>query len=150
MEELIRIAALVAATTGSPGAPASVPVPGVEQVERRARTSDVPCATAACVPAPQLAAHAPQSRTAPAAWPGEDKFRHVAMSWATMAFTYAAARAAEQDSDTALAIALPVTAAAGIGKEIADRRGGGPFSFGDLVADAIGTGIGWLFLREVR
>lgn len=83
-------------------------------------------------------------------WTGEDKFRHAAASWAAMVFTYAAARAVHDDSDTAFAVALPVTAAAGIGKEIVDRRRGGPFSFRDLAADALGAGAAWLFLREVR
>jgi uncharacterized protein YfiM (DUF2279 family) len=83
-------------------------------------------------------------------WTGEDKFRHAAASWAAMVFTYAAARAVHDDSDTAIAIAVPVTVSFGIAKEVADRRRGGPFSFRDLAADALGAGAAWLFLREVR
>lgn len=83
-------------------------------------------------------------------WTGEDKLRHAAASWAAMVFTYAAARAVHDDPDTAIAVALPVTASFGIAKEIVDRRRGGPFSFRDLAADALGAGAAWLFLREVR
>lgn len=83
-------------------------------------------------------------------WLGEDKFRHFAASWAAMVFTYSAARAVHDDSDAALAIAVPVTAAFGIAKEVVDHRRGGPFSFRDLTADALGAGVAWLFLREVR
>jgi uncharacterized protein YfiM (DUF2279 family) len=83
-------------------------------------------------------------------WTGEDKFRHAAASWAAMVFTYAAARAAHDDADAAIAVALPVTGALGVAKEIVDHRRGGPFSFRDLAADALGAGAAWLFLREMR
>lgn len=83
-------------------------------------------------------------------WTGEDKFRHAAASWAAMVFTFAAVRSVHDDPDTALAIAIPVTAAFGIAKEIVDHRNGRPFSFRDLAADALGAGAAWLFLREVH
>lgn len=83
-------------------------------------------------------------------WTSEDKFRHAAASWAAMVFTFAAVRSVHDEPDTALAIAVPVTAAFGIAKEIVDRRHGGPFSFRDLAADALGAGAAWLFLREVH
>jgi hypothetical protein len=47
-------------------------------------------------------------------------------------------------------VALPATAAAGIAKELFDRRAGGPFSLRDLAADAVGAGAGWLLIRELR
>ncbi|MGH7447273.1 MAG: hypothetical protein ACRELT_06915 [Longimicrobiales bacterium] len=108
---------------------------------------ELPVGIVAPSPAPQVAVHvqSPSDR-----WLGEDKFRHVGASWAAMVFTYAAARSVNDDTDTALAIALPVTAALGIAKEAADHRRGGPFSARDLVADALGAGAAWLFLREVR
>ena len=121
MDEVIRIAALLATL----GAAESPP------------------------PVPTLATPAP-THIQPAAWPGEDRFRHVAMSWAVTSFTYAAARAAERDTDTALVIAVSASAAAGLGKELMDRREGGPFSAGDLLADVVGTGLAYLFLREVH
>lgn len=103
--------------------------------------------------APETSGVAPAVRgyqAAADAWTSEDKFRHAAASWAAMVFTYAAARAIEEDTDAALTIALPVTASFGIAKEIVDRRNGGPFSFRDLTADAIGAAVAWIFLREVR
>jgi uncharacterized protein YfiM (DUF2279 family) len=91
-----------------------------------------------------------RAQTASDPWTSEDKFRHVAASWAVTVFAYAAARSIDVDAGTALAIALPVAGAAGVAKEIADHRAGGPFSFRDLAADALGAGVAWLFLREVR
>ena len=83
-------------------------------------------------------------------WTSEDKFRHAAASWAAMVFTFAAVRSVHDERDTALTVAVPVTAAFGIAKEIVDHRRGGPFSFRDLAADALGAGAAWLFLREVH
>jgi uncharacterized protein YfiM (DUF2279 family) len=83
-------------------------------------------------------------------WLGADKFRHAGMSFAITAYGYGAARAAGADRGAALYIALPVAAAAGVGKEIHDHRRGGVFSIRDLVADAVGVAAAWLFLREVR
>ncbi|HEX2166237.1 MAG TPA: hypothetical protein VHG09_03265 [Longimicrobiales bacterium] len=83
-------------------------------------------------------------------WLSEDKFRHAAASWAAMVFTYAATSAFTDNDDTALAVAVPVTAAFGIAKEVVDRRRGGPFSFRDLTADAIGAAAAWFFLREMH
>ena len=90
-----------------------------------------------------------EMQSPPDPWTSEDKFRHAAASWAAMVFTFAAVRSVD-DADTALAIAVPVTAAFGIAKEVVDRRRGGPFSFRDLAADALGAGAAWLFLREVH
>lgn len=91
-----------------------------------------------------------RAQTASDPWTSEDKFRHVAASWAVTVFAYAAARSIDVDAETALVIALPVAGAAGVAKEIADHRAGGLFSFRDLAADALGAGVAWLFLREVR
>jgi uncharacterized protein YfiM (DUF2279 family) len=84
------------------------------------------------------------------AWLGSDKFRHFWMSYATSAFAFAGARAAGLDADAALLVSLPVAGAAGIGKEVHDRRRGGIFSVRDLVADALGIGAAYFLLREVR
>jgi uncharacterized protein YfiM (DUF2279 family) len=84
------------------------------------------------------------------AWLGSDKFQHFWLSYATAAFTFAGVRSASGDSGTALWIALPVAAAAGVGKEVHDRRRGGIFSMRDLVADALGIGAAYFLLREVR
>ena len=86
----------------------------------------------------------------PDTWFGSDKGRHFWMSYATTAFTFAAARAAGTDSEPALTIAIPVAAVAGIGKEVYDRRRGERFSVRDLVADALGVAAAYFLLREVR
>lgn len=94
--------------------------------------------------------HAPILQVPADSWTSEDKFRHAAASWAAMVFTYAGVRSINDDPDAAIAVALPVTAALGVAKEIVDRRRGGPFSFRDLTADALGAAVAWLFLREMR
>jgi putative lipoprotein len=84
------------------------------------------------------------------AWLGPDKFRHFWMSYAATAAGFAAARAADQDHDAALAVGITLSALAGIGKEIADRRSYGLFSVRDVVADALGIGAAYFLLREVH
>lgn len=84
------------------------------------------------------------------AWLGSDKFRHFWMSYAVTAAGFAAARAAGQDSDAALAGGITVSAAAGIGKELFDRRHYGLFSVRDLLVDALGISAAYFLLREVR
>jgi uncharacterized protein YfiM (DUF2279 family) len=84
------------------------------------------------------------------AWLGSDKFQHFWVSFATTAFGFGAVRTAGVDSGAALYIAVPVAVAAGVGKEIHDRRRGGIFSVRDLVADGFGIAAAWLILREVR
>lgn len=83
-------------------------------------------------------------------WLGSDKPRHFWMSYATTVFSFAAVTAAGEDGDTALRVAVPVGAVAGIGKEIYDRRRGEHFSVRDLVADALGIAAAYFVLREVR
>jgi uncharacterized protein YfiM (DUF2279 family) len=126
MRALMQIAAVMSAAAGSP----SEPVGPVATAERAAPV------TAVAVDAPD-----PSLR--------EDKYRHAAGSWTAAVFGYAAARSVT-DARTALAVALPATAAAGIAKELFDRRAGGPFSLRDLAADAVGAGAAWLLLREIR
>jgi uncharacterized protein YfiM (DUF2279 family) len=84
------------------------------------------------------------------AWLGADKFRHFGMSFAITAYGFGAARTAGLETGAALQVAVPVAAAAGIGKEFHDRGRGRPFSVRDLVADALGIAAAWLILREVR
>lgn len=143
MDDVIRIAAMLAAL-------------GTAEPQTRATTPQLAPPAAATMRQPVPSVRAPMRDLAPrpvaerAAWPGEDRFRHVAMSWAVTSFAFAAARSSQQDTGTALAIALPVSAASGLAKELADRRRGGAFSAGDLLADAAGIGLAWLVLREVH
>jgi uncharacterized protein YfiM (DUF2279 family) len=84
------------------------------------------------------------------AWLGSDKFQHFWASFAATAYGFGAVRATGVDTGAALYIAVPVAAAAGVGKEIHDQRRGGIFSVRDLVADGFGIAAAWLILREVR
>lgn len=90
----------------------------------------------------------PQEPVLVDAWFGDDKFRHFAVSFAATAFTFAAARSAGAD-DAALPAAITVAAAAGVGKELYDRRSGRIFSTRDLVWDALGVLAGYAFLRNI-
>ena len=83
------------------------------------------------------------------AWLGEDKFRHFWASYVVTSFGFAAAVAAEQDRDAALTIGIGVGAAAGVAKELYDRRRT-IFSVRDLVADALGITAAYFMLREIR
>jgi putative lipoprotein len=83
-------------------------------------------------------------------WLGRDKFQHFWVSFAATSFAFAAATSAGQDTDAALTISIPLAAAAGVGKELHDRRAGTFFSARDLVADALGIAAAFVLLREVR
>jgi len=120
--ELIRIGVLLAGLAGVPSDPApAAALPAV--------VADVPAADP---------------------WLGADKFRHLGMSFAATTFTFAAARAAGAEAGVALQLSVPVSAAAGVGKEIHDRRRGGVFSLRDLAANAMGIAAAYFLLREVR
>jgi uncharacterized protein YfiM (DUF2279 family) len=84
------------------------------------------------------------------AWLGADKFTHAAASWAAVAFAFGATRSAGVPRDDALLVATSAALTAGIAKELIDRRRYGLFSVRDLVADALGVGVAYFFLREVR
>jgi uncharacterized protein YfiM (DUF2279 family) len=83
-------------------------------------------------------------------WFGEDKQRHFAMSFFVTSIGHAAGRMAGMDADAATLSGVVVAAAAGLGKEIHDRRGGGIFSVKDLVWDAAGIAVGAVLVRQAR
>lgn len=98
------------------------------------------------VPPPPMAAALP----APAdRWLAEDKARHFAMSFAVTGMAYGAARVGLEPSP-ARAAAVGMAVALGIGKEVADVRGGGPFSFKDLAWDAAGVALGYALVQRIR
>jgi putative lipoprotein len=142
MDELIRVALLLNALGGTPGA--AVPEPRTPAAAQQPQ-QPAPVQTGDAWPGASGARPG-----AGDAWLGADKFRHFWMSYATTAFAFASARAAGQDTDTALRIAIPVAGTAGIGKEIRDLRTGRGFSARDLVADALGIAGAYFLLREVR
>lgn len=98
---------------------------------------------------PALAPTRRQQAAAQDAWFGEDKLRHFAMSFATATLTYASLRTAGAH-DAALPGAIAVAAAAGLGKEVHDRRAGRIFSLRDLAWDALGVAAGYAFLRQIE
>ena len=95
------------------------------------------------------AASIPVHAVAPDRWVAEDKLRHLAMSFTVTHMAYGAARVA-LDPDPATASAIAIAAILGVGKEVVDRRGGGPFSVRDLVWDAAGIALGLALVREIQ
>jgi uncharacterized protein YfiM (DUF2279 family) len=75
-------------------------------------------------------------------WLGQDKAQHLFMSFALTTMTFGVARATGMRSRTALPVSAGVTLAAGIAKEMDDRRQGRFFSARDLVFDLLGIGLG--------
>ena len=93
--------------------------------------------------------HVPLSHSDPEAitlegdkWLGADKFKHAGMSYAITAYTFAVA-----DSEP---VAIASAAAAGILKEIYDRRRGSLFSIRDLIWDAAGIALGYAVVKQTR
>ena len=80
----------------------------------------------------------------------EDKSKHAAMSFALSAFGYAGARTIGISHDSGVVLASAGAFAIGVAKEINDRRTGRDFSLRDLVADALGVGIGALLITHIR
>jgi uncharacterized protein YfiM (DUF2279 family) len=83
------------------------------------------------------------------AWLGEDKFKHFAMSYMITATSFAAARiVTDRDASVTTGIALGV--AAGIAKEMYDKRDRRRFSVRDLLWDAAGITAGALIAKQTR
>lgn len=83
-------------------------------------------------------------------WFGRDKLKHFLVSAFVQSASFATLQAAGADRDAALAGASVTTAAVGVGKELFDRRRGGPFSVRDLTWDAAGAGAATLVLVRTR
>ncbi|HKJ93347.1 MAG TPA: hypothetical protein VJ957_09265 [Longimicrobiales bacterium] len=95
-------------------------------------------------PAPALAPPAADP------WLGEDKARHLFMSFALTTMAFGAGRAGGLDVTIAMPVAAGITLGAGIGKEIHDRRSGRIFSTRDLVFDLLGIGLGLTLASYTR
>ncbi|HUF12035.1 MAG TPA: hypothetical protein VMN78_02920 [Longimicrobiales bacterium] len=85
----------------------------------------------------------------PDAWWGEDKVQHFAASAAVTLMAYGGARM-PLEPDAAIGVAIGSAALAGLWKEVRDLRSGGPFSFRDLVWDALGITAGYFWVREIE
>lgn len=75
-------------------------------------------------------------------WFGADKIRHLGASAAIQIMGFGVLRSARVRPDPALVAAGVTTFAAGVGKELYDRRHGGSPSVRDLVWDIAGIAIG--------
>jgi putative lipoprotein len=84
-------------------------------------------------------------------WFGPDKLQHFFTSAFVQSLGYGALRRAGADNGPAIAGASAITAVAGVGKELHDRRVRGEFSTRDLVWDAAGAGsASVLLVRTIR
>ena len=97
-----------------------------------------------------LAANLIFAQTAPAreGWFGVDKIKHFFISAFVTSVSFSAFQAAGANRRTALTGALGVTAAAGIGRELHDRRKKNSFSYRDLIWDAVGAGAAAAMLTQ--
>ena len=86
----------------------------------------------------------------PDPWFGVDKVKHFFVSAFVQSVVYGTLRATNAGHRSSLYGASAASAVVGIGKELRDRRAGGPFSVRDLVWDAAGAGTATLLLDRTR
>ena len=84
------------------------------------------------------------------AWFAQDKLRHAFMSTAAVGFAYAGARTVGLNRSESFVIGVSSSALAGLWKEWHDRSIGRPFSYRDLVWDAVGVTVGAIIVDNVR
>jgi uncharacterized protein YfiM (DUF2279 family) len=98
-------------------------------------------------PPATAAARPPQPRSDP--WLGDDKLRHLTMSFAATSFAFAATRSLGAGEGAPVAAATAALAA-GIGKELDDARHGRFFSLRDLAWDVAGVIAGYAVAKRGR
>ena len=84
------------------------------------------------------------------AWFGQDKLMHAFMSTAVVGFASAGARTVGLNKSESFVIGVSSSVLAGLWKEWRDRRIGRPFSYRDLVWDAVGITVGAIIVDNVR
>ena len=90
-----------------------------------------------------LVAQSVQKSSHPDPWFGIDKVKHFFMSAFINSFSYSALQLARVNHSSAMAGAIGITMAVGVGRELHDMRvPGNLFSVRDLTWDAIGTAAG--------
>jgi uncharacterized protein YfiM (DUF2279 family) len=82
-------------------------------------------------------------------WFALDKWQHFVASSVVQAVGYGFA-SGKNDHAASLRIGATAAAVVGVGKELRDRRKGGPFSLRDIVWDAAGAGTAAAALHAVR
>ena len=84
-------------------------------------------------------------------WFGTDKVKHFFLSAFVQSLSYSVMQVTTRGSRSSLLLsASAASAAAGIGKELHDRRVKGVFSVRDLAWDAAGIGTASLMLTQTR
>lgn len=83
-------------------------------------------------------------------WFGADKIKHFFMSAFIESVTFSGLQAAGAHRNAAFAGAVGAAAAAGVAKELYDKRTKGLFSVRDLTWDGLGTGAGLVMLRSTQ
>ncbi|HVD06568.1 MAG TPA: hypothetical protein VNB89_11135 [Gemmatimonadaceae bacterium] len=84
-------------------------------------------------------------------WFGTDKVKHFFLSAFVQSLSYSVMQVTTRGSRSSLLLsASAASAAAGIGKELHDRRVKGQFSVRDLAWDAAGIGTASLMLTQTR
>lgn len=86
----------------------------------------------------------------PDRWFGVDKLKHFVVSALAQSVTFSGLQYAGASRDAALGGSLAVGVTLGLGRELHDRRAGGPFSVRDLVWDGAGLGAATLLLRHAE
>jgi len=83
-------------------------------------------------------------------WFGADKLKHFFISAFIESLGFGGLQAVGADRGAALGGALGITAVAGVGREVHDRRTKGEFSLADLAWDAAGAGVALLVLSRTQ
>ena len=83
-------------------------------------------------------------------WFGRDKIKHFFVSAFAQSVSFSLLRVAGMEGPSAVLGASALTATVSVGKEVRDRRAGGPFSARDLVWDAAGAGAATLYLSRTQ
>lgn len=86
----------------------------------------------------------------PDRWFAEDKLQHFFLSLAATNLGFGAARTVGLDKGAAMTVAGSIGVAAGVGKEVYDKKRGGTFSGRDLVWDGLGIGAGLTLASQAR
>ena len=101
-------------------------------------------------PAAALQEPDPVSSPAPVdAWVGQDKLRHLALSFSATAFSYGLGRFA-LDPEPAAWAAAGAALGAGLAKELLDQRAGRGFSARDLAWNAAGVALALTLADGIR
>jgi uncharacterized protein YfiM (DUF2279 family) len=138
-----------------PVLPSTGAAPGVTAVAAVVARGPVRAAAASAVvaavaPSPAVAVRIAGRVPPEDPWFAEDKLRHFFISLAATNMSYGGARLASLERRPALITAGAVAGAAGLLKELRDRRRGGSFSLKDLAWDAAGIALGMAVVAQVR